>query len=178
MPSSSPAVASAPIAPQSPSQVEANPISPSDGSAIGQRIQASGQSARDRLAQLMTAVELSELVRNAEAPTDEALGSGNRSVAAGAAGAESPSATPSPMGSNPRRSISFEIGPEATSPEPATGRSTTSPQLPFTAPTQSGAAQDNGFTAAPSSMPANYSSLSLPALVKSAADRAQAILEP
>ena len=178
MPSSSPAVASAPIAPQSPSQVEANPISPSDGSAIGQRIQASGQSARDRLAQLMTAVELSELVRNAEAPTDEALGSGNRSVAAGAAGAESPSATPSPMGSNPRRSISFEIGPEATSPEPATGRSTTSPQLPFTAPTQSGAAQNNGFTAAPSSMPANYSSLSLPALVKSAADRAQAILEP
>ena len=178
MPSSSPAVASAPIAPQRPSQAGANPISPSDGSAIGQRIQATGQSARDRLAQLMTAVELSELVRNAEAPTDEALGSSNRSVAAITAPAGNPSATPSPMGSGPRRSISFEIGPEATSSEPATGRSTTSPQLPFTAPTQSGATQDSGFTAAPSSMPANYSSLSLPALVKSAADRAQAILEP
>ncbi|RFP62824.1 MAG: hypothetical protein BJG00_002600 [Limnothrix sp. CACIAM 69d] len=178
LPSSSPAVASAPIAPQRPAQVEANPISPSDDSAIGQRIQASGQSARDRLAQLMTAVELSELVRNAEAPTDEALGPSNRSVAAITAPAGNPSATPSPMGSGPRRSISFEIGPEATSSEPAAGRSTTSPQLPFTAPTQSGVAQDNGFTAAPSSMPANYSSLSLPALVKSAADRAQAILEP
>lgn len=178
MPSRSPAVASAPIAPQRPSQAGANPISPSDGSAIGQRIQASGQSARDRLAQLMTAVELSELVRNAEAPTDEALGPSDRSVAAITAPAGNPSATPSPMGSGPRRSISFEIGPEATSSEPATGRSTTSPQLPFTAPTQSGATQDSGFTAAPSSMPTNYSSLSLPALVKSAADRAQAILEP
>lgn len=178
MPSSSPAVASAPIAPQRPSQAGANPISPSDGSAISQRIHASGQSARDRLAQLMTAVELSELVRNAEAPTDEALGPSNRSVSAITAPAGNPSATPSPMGSGPRRSISFEIGPEATSSEPAAGRSTTSPQLPFTAPTPSGATQDNGFTAAPSSMPANYSSLSLPALVKSAADRAQAILEP
>jgi len=178
MPSSSPAVASAPIAPQRPSQAGANPISSSDGSTIGQRIQASGQSARDRLAQLMTAVELSELVRNAEAPTDEALGPSNRSVAAITAPAGNPSATPSPMGSGPRRSISFEIGPEATSSEPAAGRSTTSPQLPFTAPTQSGATQDSGFTAAPSSMPTNYSSLSLPALVKSAADRAQAILEP
>lgn len=178
MPSSSPAVASAPIAPQRPSQAGANPISSSDGSTIGQRIQASGQSARDRLAQLMTAVELSELVRNAEAPTDEALGSSNRSVSAITAPAGNPSATPSPMGSGPRRSISFEIGPEATSSEPAAGRSTTSPQLPFTAPTQSGATQDSGFTAAPSSMPTNYSSLSLPALVKSAADRAQAILEP
>ena len=178
MPSSSPAVASAPIAPQRPSQAGANPISSSDGSAIGQRIQATGQSARDRLAQLMTAVELSELVRNAEAPTDEALGPSNRSVSAITAPAGNPSATPSPMGSGPRRSISFEIGPEATSSEPATGRSTTSPQLPFTAPTQSGATQDSGFTAAPSSMPTNYSSLSLPALVKSAADRAQAILEP
>ncbi|HEY9688974.1 MAG TPA: CapA family protein [Coleofasciculaceae cyanobacterium] len=119
-----------------------------------QTIQRGSQSARDRLAQLINAAELSQLVQSTD-------------------GAIDPIEAQPPTG----RSPSFEIQPTD---RPAATQSTAqpNPQLPFSdrATPLSGSAPT--FTADPAQAPSSYSSLSLPALVKAAANRAQAMLEP
>ncbi len=117
-----------------------------------QTIQTSSQAARDRLAQLINAAELSQLVQSTD-------------------GAIDPIEAQPPTG----RSPSFEIQPTD---RPAKSTAQPNPQLPFS----DRAIPLNGnaptFTATPAQAPSSYSSLSLPALVQAAANRAQAMLEP
>jgi poly-gamma-glutamate synthesis protein (capsule biosynthesis protein) len=154
-----------------------------------QVIQSAERSARDRLAQLIAAAELSELVRS------------NTSMVEPIEPAESPAATtpatPSDRLEQPSRPLSFEVQPQRRS---STSADRPSPQLPFAVQSPAAApspsltdrpsavAPSPGFTDRPAQNSANgftapgmasgFSSLSLPAVVKYAADRAEAMLEP
>ena len=143
-----------------------------------QAIQSAERSARDRLAQLIAAAELSELVRS------------NTSVVAAPEPSEpldsTTPATPSDRLEQPSRPPSFELQPTGRSAIATPPSDRPSPQLPFTnrpaTPPSPGfidrpaQPQGNGFTA-PTNTP-GFSSLSLPTVVKYAADRAKAMLEP
>lgn len=121
-----------------------------------QAIQRGSQSARDRLAQLINAAELSQLVQS----TDDSAIEPSEPI----------DPPPAP------RSPSFEIQP--TDPA-AKSAARPNPQLPFSDRATSLGGSAPSFTANPTQAPSSYSysSLSLPALVQAAANRAQAMLE-
>ncbi|TAD79385.1 MAG: hypothetical protein EA001_04450 [Oscillatoriales cyanobacterium] len=153
-----------------------------------QIIQAAERSARDRLAQLMAAAELSELVRSNNSLVEpvEPI-EPEESPLAIASPSDRPASRPASSMSRP---LSFEVQPGRRS---ATTGDRPSPQLPFVdrspaatlsnslnrpngLPDRPAPNSANGFTAP--GMTPSFSNLSLPAVVKYAADRAEAMLEP